>query len=284
MTRNSRRFSELNEYIANDPAVSFIDNDIRLLSHNSKRYDYVIHAATDVAISNTPIDTYDVCSIGTRLALDFAIQSKASNFLLLSSGAVYGKQPSGLNSLSELYNGIPDRISDQSAYGLGKISAEWMVSKYSSTYGLNSKIARCFAFVGPYLPMDKHFAIGNFIKDAITSNTIVINGNGSTIRTYLYSADLAIWLLRILLEGRNGDIFNVGGDRQISIENLAKLVGDLINPRIQIVKEKKIVSHNFPDRYVPDITLAKNRLDLFPIISLENSIESTAKWYLEKFK
>ena len=285
LTRNSRVFRELNSgYIANDPAVSFIDGDIRFLTYVNEEYDFVIHAATDVALSNSPIDTFDVCSLGTRLVLDFAIKSKACNFLLLSSGAVYGKQPLELNSISELYNGIPDRVSDNSAYGLGKISAEWMASYYGRTYGLDTKIARCFAFVGPYLPMDKHFAIGNFIKDALTGNSIVINGDGSPIRTYLYSADLAVWLWRILLDGDNGDIFNVGGDEQISIEELANLIRNLINSNVNIVVKNKIIKNVLPERYVPDITFAKNKLGLFPTVSLEESIESTAKWFLERTK
>lgn len=284
LTRNSRVFRELNEYIANDPAVSFIDNDVRFLTYVNKEYDFVIHAATDVALSNSPIDTFDVCSLGTRSVLDFSINSNACNFLLLSSGAVYGKQPLELNSISELYNGIPDRISENSAYGLGKISAEWMTLQYGRTYGLNTKIARCFAFVGPYLPMDKSFAIGNFIKDAITSNSIIINGDGSPIRTYLYSADLAVWLWRIILDGDNGDIFNVGGDRQISIEELANLIRNLINSNVEIIVKNKKIKNKLPERYVPDITFAKNKLGLFPTVSLEDSIESTAQWYLEMTK
>lgn len=284
LTRNSRIFRESNEYIANDPAVSFIDNDVRFLTYDNAEYDFIIHAATDVAFSNSPIDTFDVCSLGTRSVLDFAINSTACNFLLLSSGAVYGKQPPELNSISELYNGTPDRLSDKSAYGLGKISAEWMASQYSRTYKLNTKIARCFTLCGPYLPMDKHFAIGNFITDAIAGNSIVINGDGSPIRTYLYSADLAVWLWRILLDGDNGDIFNVGGDRQISIEKLANIIRDLVNPKVQIIVKNKITEHVLPERYVPDITFAKNKLGLFPTVSLEKSIERTAKWLTEKAK
>jgi dTDP-D-glucose 4,6-dehydratase len=90
-----------------------------------------------------------------------------------------------------------------------------MTSYYDRTYALNTKIARCIAFVGSYLPMDKHFAIGNLLKDALTGNSIVINGDGSPIRIHLYSANLAVRHWRILLDGGSGDIFNVGGDKQI---------------------------------------------------------------------
>ena len=281
LTRNSRVFSNLHKFIANDLAVSFIDGDVRFLACFDREYDYVIHAATDVAISNSAIDTFDVCSLGTRSVLDFAIKSKASNFLLLSSGAVYGKQPSTLSSVPESYNGMPDRISDNSAYGLGKISAEWMASEYGRTSALNTKIARCFAFVGPYLPMDKHFAIGNFIKDAVRGNPIVINGDGSPIRTYLYAADLAAWLWRILLDGDNGSIFNVGGDRQISIGELAHLVRHEVNKNAKVEVRSQVRKNILPERYVPDISFAKEKLNLFPSVSLEESIKSTAEWFIK---
>ena len=284
LTRNSNLFRASNSYISNSPIVSFLDDDVRTLKKSNEKYDYVIHAATDVALSTSAFDTFDVCYNGTRNILEYSINSDASSFLLLSSGAVYGKQPYELSSMSELYNGFPNRMSDKSAYGLGKISAEWMASQYSQKFGLNTKIARCFAFVGPYMPMDKHLAIGNFIKDCIIGNSISVNGDGSPIRTYLYSADLTIWLWRILLDGNNGDIYNVGGDKQISVEELAILVKKLINPSacIKLMREKN--DNIFSERYVPDINLARINLNLLPIVSLEQSILSTSKWFMQQIK
>ena len=134
------------------------------------------------------------------------------------------------------------------------------------------------------MPMDKHLAIGNFIKDCIIGNSISVNGDGSPIRTYLYSADLTIWLWRILLDGNNGDIYNVGGDKQISVEELAILVKKLINPSacIKLMREKN--DNIFSERYVPDINLARINLNLLPIVSLEQSILSTSKWFMQQIK
>lgn len=284
LTRNSQVFRESNVQLGNSPEISFIDDDVRFFSYDNKNYDFVIHAATDIAQSNSSLHTFDVCTLGTRSVLDFAIKSNASNFILLSSGAVYGKQPVELNSIPEGYSGMPARLGNQSAYGLGKVSAEWMTSQYSLHYGLNIKIARCFSFIGPFLPMDKHFAIGNFIKDAISGRSITINGDGSPIRTYLYSADLAIWLWKIILDANDGDIFNVGGDREISIRELADLVGNLVNPRVKITTRMNPVEGALPERYVPDISSAKNKLGLHPTVSLESSIQKTSEWFRESLK
>lgn len=81
-----------------------------------------------------------------------------------------------------------------------------------------------------------------------------------------------------------GDIFNVGGDKQISIEELANLIRNLVNSNVKIIVKKQNNKNVLPERYVPDITFAKNKLGLFPTISLEESIESTAKWFLERTK
>lgn len=281
LTRNALAFRESFEHIADDPTVSIIENDVRACSKIDGEYNYIIHAATDVARINPPIDTFDVCLFGTKSALDLAIKSKDCNFLFLSSGAVYGKQPYDLTAIPETYNGIPERTGGKSAYGIGKIAAEWMVSQYGQHYGLSTKIARCFAFVGPYLPMDGQFAIGNFIKNAMTSDSITINGDGSPVRTYLYGADLALWLWRILLDGVSGDVFNVGGDRPISIEGLAILTRNLLNPNAKIIIKGTKADFAAPERYVPDITLASAKLGLGVAVSLEDSIERTARWYFE---
>jgi dTDP-glucose 4,6-dehydratase len=279
LSRSPESFRKTFPVLAHHPALSLMKGDVRNLEWTEEHFDFLIHAATDVAAQNEPLDTFDVCSSGTRRVLDFARHAGVGELLLLSSGAVYGRQPPGLDALPESWNGLPDRLDPKSAYGLGKINAEWLAAQYSRTHGINVKMARCFAFVGPHLPMDKHFAIGNFIRDALSGDAIAINGDGTPLRSYLYVSDLAVWLWKILFEGKAGQAYNVGGDQAVSISQLAHKVNAVLGADVHITCRGVPKAGALPERYVPNVDLARKELGLEICISLDEAIRRTADWY-----
>lgn len=236
--------------------------------------DLLIHAATDVVGKVDPDELFSACIDGTSNVLSFAKRNSCKDFLLLSSGAVYGLQPQNLERLQESYIGGVNLSSPHSAYALGKQASEWLTQQASPNF--NVKIARCFAFVGPYLPLDQHFAIGNFLLDALAGNKIEIQGDGSALRTYLYTSDLSTWLLKILLIGPTGGVWNVGGSDVVSIGDLAKRVVLEINQDLNI-NIHQLPTGN-PHRYIPDIGKAQDELALVPTVTLEQAINKTAEW------
>jgi dTDP-glucose 4,6-dehydratase len=143
---------------------------------------------------------------------------------------------------------------------------------------METKIARCFAFVGPYLPLDIHYAIGNFIRDAMKGSPIVIKGDGTPYRSYLYAADLAIWLWTIFLQAESCRPYNVGSENAISIHELAELVRVVVNPDIQIKQMQAMKSGEKAQRYVPSVKRAEKELLLNCCVPLEESIKFTQNW------
>jgi dTDP-glucose 4,6-dehydratase len=143
---------------------------------------------------------------------------------------------------------------------------------YKQTYGIHVIIARCFAFIGRDLPLDAHFAIGNFIYDAINSKQITVKNNGDPIRTYMDQRDLAVWLNKILFEGENGEAYNIGSDIAISIKELAYLVRDIISPNKEVIflKQKESKRRNI---YIPSIKKMEEKFNIKCKYNLEQSIK-----------
>ena len=138
-------------------------------------FPFVIHAATEASArqaAEEPLEMLSTILAGTERTLEFAATHGAVRFLLTSSGAVYGRQPSSITHLPESYAGAPDPLDPSSVYAEGKRAAELMCSLYQRKAGIECAIARCWAFCGPHLPLDAHFAIGNFIGNVLRKEPI----------------------------------------------------------------------------------------------------------------
>ena len=290
LTRNPDAFFKATPHLSCNPALRFVQGDVRTFHADGiraqlgkaapERYSHVIHAATEVNATlhaQNPLETMNVIVDGTRAALDFAVASHAKRFLFTSSGAVYGKQPADIVNLPEDYLGEPDCAQPDNAYGKAKRLAEQLCVSYQQ-HGLESLIARCFAFVGPHLPLDGAFAIGNFIHDALEGRQITVKGDGTHCRSYLYAADLTIWLWTILLKGQPGRPYNVGSEESISIRRLAEIVTERLALGARVVIEKSSSPNAPVSRYVPSTARARNELGLKTWINLEESIRRTAHW------
>jgi dTDP-glucose 4,6-dehydratase len=240
-------------------------------------FTHVLHAATESTTGPllTPIQRFDQIVNGTRNVLELAVASGAYRFLLTSSGGVYGPQPPDMERIPEEYLGMPEPLNPNNAYSVAKRCAEHLCALYQDQHGLQTVIARCFAFVGQDLPLDVHFAIGNFIRDALTGTEIIVGGDGTPIRSYMDQRDLARWLAVLLAEGRPGEAYNVGSDEAITIKDLAYKVRDIAAPSQLINMLGLTNSNNFRNRYVPSIIKAKNEIGLYPFYTLEDSIRDT---------
>jgi nucleoside-diphosphate-sugar epimerase len=282
LTRDAEGFARRAPRLASNRAISFHAGDIRDFEFPSGRFSHVIHAATpaSAALNNErPLEMLDTIVQGTRRVLEFMQHCGAKKFLLCSSGAVYGRQPPELEHVPEDYTGGPDCLDPRSAYAEGKRTAELLSVAYAGTNGIQAKIARCFAFLGPHLPLDTHFAAGNFLRDAMSGQPICIQGDGTPYRSYLYAADLMIWLWTILAKGESCRAYNVGSEVATNIAGLATAMVDVVAPGTPVQVKGAPVHGKLPERYVPSTARARRELNLEQYIDLAETIRRTAEWY-----
>ena len=283
LTRNAESLEKSNSDLFNSNIIKVCNGDMNTFEFPNREIQYVIHAATETNnsyVKQEPLSLFESNINGTIRILDFANSCKTKNMLVLSSGAVYGNRfCEKMNNVSESYPGAPFPTDLNSVYGNGKRTIEILSTLYANKYGLNIKIARCFAFVGPYLPLKENYAIGNFIYDALIGKDITITGDGTPRRSYMYMSDLVIWLLNILVSGKSCYPYNVGSNYGISILDLAKTVSKVVNPHIKIKVLQKCSKQPNIEYYVPSIDRAEKELGLKVGIDLEDAINKTAKWY-----
>ncbi|MBT8530906.1 NAD-dependent epimerase/dehydratase family protein [Polynucleobacter paneuropaeus] len=275
MSRNVERIKIENPELL-DSSIQLLAGDIGKIN-SLPNADYVIHAAAstdarsylgqpDIEKRNIQAATYNY----SMLAETAHFKSK---ILYVSSGAVYGPQLSGLQFLSETYEldgleGFPD---GKRNYAFAKRDAECAIYELGKK-NLNVAIARCFAFVGPWLPRDQHFAIGNFIQDGLMGRPIAVKATSPVYRSYMYADDLVHWLMTICHSASPlCPIYNVGSDQSVSIGGLAELIAQKFSVDIN----KAEISQKNIDRYVPSISKAKELLGLQLSTDLATAIDKT---------
>ncbi len=282
LTRSAAAFQRKAPHIAKDPAITLLEGDIKTFPFPAEAHTHVLHAATDtVGNGAAPYELAEAILEGTRRTLQFALHTGATRFLLTSSGAVYGRNVTDVAAIPEIYRGAPDPLLLQSSYDEGKRMAEHLCVAYSAGTPLACSIARCFAFVGPHLPLDQHFAIGNFIRDALAGTTIHIKGDGTPLRSFLYMSDLAVWLWRLLVSGTANRAINVGSGDAVSIAELAHTVAATLRPELRVQIDGVPQPGAVAATYVPDVSRAAAEHHLRVSVPLREAIEKTAAWYTE---
>ena len=247
--------------------VRFVFGDVRDFAFPDGEFDTVIHGAAPAVTTLAPGEMRSIIELGTQRVLEFSGRCGARTLMMISSGGVYGVQPPEVSALSE---DAPCRPVTE--YGIAKLEAE---KRCLDSCLDRVVVPRCFAFVGPYLNRDIHFAIGNFIRDALARKPVVVNGDGTPLRTYLYADDLVEWLFALLECGRDRLICNVGSDEAVSIAELAKIVRDELNPGGEVRVMERPDPAKAIGRYVPSIKLAES-LGLRVKVGLREAIRRSA--------
>jgi nucleoside-diphosphate-sugar epimerase len=284
LSRRPEPFLARNPRLAAWKSLKMLQGDVRDFELPPLTLDLVIHGATSaskVLNEESPLEMIDVIVRGTERVLDLARRGGAKRLLFLSSGLAYGRQPADCLALAEGQMGQLDALDPKAAYGNAKHFAEHLSLQSGLAHGIEVSIARLFAFVGPLLPLDAHFAVGNFLRDGLAGRTIRIQGDGTPLRTYLHAGELAHWIWTLAIKASPGEAYNVGSDEIVSIRELAEKVGSLCGVDVDIAGTP--VPGQAPALYVPDVRKAAS-LGLKPRWDLDESLRRTLAWHRRRLE
>ncbi|WP_206951656.1 NAD-dependent epimerase/dehydratase family protein [Trinickia acidisoli] len=268
-------------------ALRFVTGEVADFEMPARPCTHIVHAASENNVDqradwaerqlNSAID-------GTRRIIDMAARHRSKSVLLTTSGSVYlPSESSDGPRFAEGPAGIADYVSERLVYGQSKRTMEVMTAIAARKHGFNALIARCFAFVGPYLPLEHNYVVGNFIRDALAGNQIVVTGDGTPLRSYLYAGDLVVWLLTILVRGRSGVPYNVGGKEAVSIAHLAQRVAAVAGmPADAVTIKGTPIPGAAPLAYLPALARIERELGLHAAIGLDDAIRRTLAWHRER--
>ena len=204
----------------------FIESDIINLINIDHKIDYIIHCASvtkSKEFVDKPVDTINTMLTGTRNMLEIAKIKNVKSMVYLSSLEVYGTYNNELVCVDEKNYGYIDFNNIRSSYSEGKRMAECMCCAYASQYNIDVKIARLTQILGAGIDYSDTKVFTEFMKNIIEGKEIVLKTKGETTRTYCYLTDAITGILYILLNGKQGEAYNIAnGDAMISIKELAE--------------------------------------------------------------
>jgi nucleoside-diphosphate-sugar epimerase len=241
--------------------------------------DAIVHLAVSSGTDGAgpqPYHVFDRAVRGASTILSLARGTPGCRVLMTSSGAVYGRQLAELTAIPETALSLADPLDVRDAYGAAKRALEFLAAGAVEEFGTEAVIARPFAFVGPRLPLDGNFAAGNFIRDALRGGPIVISGEGTALRSYLYAGDLAAWLWALLAAGRPGGAYNVGASTPVSIRQLANTIAELTGTPVIV---KGAPTNEPRPGYVPDVRRITEELNLSESVGLPEAVRRTLAWH-----
>ena len=281
ISRNASAF--LDKYPSFRDGVTFLEGDLRRIRLVGLKIDYCFHMATTNASETfhdeDQLNKIDLLYLGTKNLMSELAHSNVEKIVFTSSGVAYGALPTQ-KDYTESSRMAPVTTDPASALGEAKRLAEYVTAYHCRSENISYNIARCFSFVGPLLPLDLHYAIGNFINDALNEESISVKGTGRDVRSYLYIADAISWLLKLMISPTKNEIYNVGSSRSVSIKELAELVRDLLAPNKQVIVRNQIKTTDNFERtiYVPNTKKIIKDLGVQEWSSLDEAILKTAAY------
>ena len=256
-------------------SFEFIKGDIAnpdLISDLTKRHDAIVNFAAESHVDRSITGARDFIEtnvLGVQNLLAASLQNQVSVFVQVSTDEVYGSISEG--SWSEEYPLLPN-----SPYSASKASADLICRSYNRTFGMDIRVTRCSNNYGPHQFPEK--VIPLFVTNLIDNGKVPLYGNGQNVRDWLHVDDHCDGIYSVLSEGKSGNIYNIGGGRELTNRELTEIIlrkFDRDESSIEYVTDR--LGHDL--RYSVSHEKITRELGYMPKINFEDGIEETIEWY-----
>ena len=256
-------------------SFEFVKGDIAnpdLISDLTKRHDAIVNFAAESHVDRSITGARDFIEtnvLGVQNLLAASLQNQVSVFVQVSTDEVYGSISEG--SWSEEYPLLPN-----SPYSASKASADLICRSYNRTFGMDIRVTRCSNNYGPHQFPEK--VIPLFVTNLIDNGKVPLYGNGQNVRDWLHVDDHCDGIYSVLSEGKSGNIYNIGGGRELTNRELTEIIlrkFDRDDSSIEYVADR--LGHDL--RYSVSHEKITRELGYMPKINFEDGIEETIEWY-----
>lgn len=257
---------------------SLLVQDVVEPYHLKKKIDFIVHAASQASPKYyvvDPVGTLMANVEGTINVLRLAQSNHSESVLFFSSAEIYGKSNNEL--IGETDYGYLDPTSIRSCYAESKRMGEQLCYAWNSQYGTHCKSVRPFHTFGPNMTLDDGRVFADFVKNIVNGENIVLRSSGEAKRAFCYVTDATISFFKILLDGVDGESYNMGNPKQeISIRNLAQKLVDMFPERglklVFEINESDVVQKSAVKTVLPNIEKLQ-QLGWTPQISVETGFK-----------
>lgn len=270
----------------NDKQIVFQSIDIArgLGDFENEQIDYIIHAAglaSPIYYRKFPIESINCTVLGLHHLMNYASQKAIKSFLFFSSSEIYGNPREEEVPTKETYNGNVSCTGPRSCYDEAKRLGETICASYYRTRGIPVKWVRPFNVYGPGMRVNDDRVVPKFLFQALKNKPLTIHLPGLQTRTFTYITDAMIGFFKVLLEGKNGEVYNIGRDSgELRMEDLAEKVNGLFKNKLHILKVE--MPEEYPSdqaqRRLPDIAKAHEHLGFEPIVPIEEGLSRMLSW------
>lgn len=258
--------------------IDICDRDAIYELFEKEKPDIIVNFAAESHVDRSienPEVFLDTNIIGTAVLMDACNKYGIKRFHQVSTDEVYGDLP--LDRPDLLFT-EQTPIQTSSPYSSSKASADLLVQAYHRTYGLPITISRCSNNYGPYQFPEKLIPL--MIANALAEKPLPVYGEGLNVRDWLYVDDHCSAIDKIIHDGKDGEVYNVGGHNEMKNIDIVKLICDELGKSedlITYVTDRK--GHDM--RYAIDPTKIHNELGWLPETKFADGIKKTIKWYLD---